>query len=131
MEVVAALIYQGGRLLVCQRRPVGAFPLRWELPGGKVEPGEGYREALERELKEELGIEMLSASAVFRHRHLYPGAMEVELIFFQVRDYRGPVTNRAFHRVLWVEVERLGEFDFLEGDLPLIRKLLQERNESP
>ena len=72
IEVVAALIYQRDHLLVCQRRVGGSFPLKWEFPGGKVERGEGYFKALQRELTEELGIEIKSATEIFRHRYLYP-----------------------------------------------------------
>lgn len=124
IQVVAALIYQGDRLLVCQRRENGAFPLKWEFPGGKVERGEGYLTALQRELKEELGIEVQSATEIFRHSHFYPDPLEVELIFFRVENYRGAVANRAFQQVLWVDIRRLEELDFLEGDLPLIDKLI-------
>lgn len=123
-KVVVALIYDAARLLVCQRAENGPFPLKWELPGGKVEPGEGYKTALQRELREELAIEILSAREIFRHRHRYSDQIEVELIFFRVEGYRGAILNRAFHRLLWVEVPRLKELDFLEGDLPLIDKLI-------
>ncbi len=124
IQVVAGLIYQGDRLLVCQRRENGSFPLKWEFPGGKVERGEGYLAALQRELNEELGIEIQSATEIFHHRHLYPSQMEVELIFFRVEDYRGIVANHAFHRLLWVEAQELRKLDFLAGDHPLIEKLI-------
>lgn len=124
IRVVAGLIYQGDRLLACQRQKTGAHPLKWEFPGGKVEEGEGCLAALKRELREELGIEVESASEALRYRHLYPGQFEVELIFFRVEEYRGAVSNRAFHRLVWIEVERLKELDFLEGDRPLIDKLI-------
>lgn len=125
-KVVAALIYQADRLLVCQRRADGPFPLKWEFPGGKIEGEENDCMALRRELREELGIEVRSATEVFRHRHLYPDQMEVELAFFQVKDYQGAVTNRAFQQLLWVKVQELGKLDFLEGDLPLIEKLARQ-----
>ena len=126
MPVVAALIYRGDRLLICQRRAEGSFPLKWEFPGGKVKRGEEYIGALRRELREELGIEMQSAREVFRHKHLYPNGTEVELIFFRVDDYREAVVNRVFQQILWVEAQRLKELDFLEGDLPLIEKLSRQ-----
>ncbi|TAK07409.1 (deoxy)nucleoside triphosphate pyrophosphohydrolase [bacterium] len=126
MPVVAALIYRGDRLLVCQRKAKGSFPLKWEFPGGKVKRGEEYIGALRRELREELGIEMQSAREVFRHKHLYPNGTEVELIFFRVDDYQEAVVNRVFQQILWVEAQRLKEFDFLEGDLPLIEKLSRQ-----
>lgn len=126
IEVVAALIHQQARLLVCQRREGGSFPLKWEFPGGKVEKGEEYLTALQRELREELDIEVQSATEVFRHKHLYPGQTEVELVFFRVEDFQGVVSNRAFQRILWVEIQGLKELDFLEGDLLLIGKLMRQ-----
>ncbi len=124
LKVVAALIYQRDHLLVCQRRLGGSFPLKWEFPGGKVERGEGYFKALQRELREELGIKIKSATEILRHRHRYPEQMEVELIFFRVGGYRGVVANQAFHRLLWVEAQELKKLDFLEGDLPLIEMIV-------
>lgn len=123
IQVVAALIYDGDRLLVCQRREKGPFALKWEFPGGKVESGEGYFTALRRELREELAIQVQSATEIFRHRHFYLDRLEVELIFFRVEDYLGMATNLAFQQILWIEIHRLKELDFLEGDLPLIEKL--------
>ena len=126
IQVVAALLYRENRLLVCQRKENGSFPLKWEFPGGKVERGEGNLAALCRELREELGIEVLSATEIFRHKHLYPDRTEVDLTFFRVDDYREPVANRVFQQILWIEVQRLKELDFLEGDLPLIEKLARQ-----
>lgn len=124
MEVVAALIFQGERLLVCQRSEQGYFPLKWEFPGGKVERGENYLIALQRELNEELGIGIQSATEVFRHSHVYPDGPAVDIIFFRVSDYRGEVANRVFQRLRWVEIHQLKELDFLDGDSPLIEKLV-------
>jgi mutator protein MutT len=126
IEVVAGLIYRAGRLLVCQRKENGSFPLKWEFPGGKVEHREEYFAALKRELREELGVEILSATEISRHSHSYPGRAEVRLIFFRVEDYRGEIRNLAFSRLLWAEVQNLKELDFLEGDLPLINELTRQ-----
>ena len=126
VQVVAGLIHQQDRLLVCQRKEGGSFPLKWEFPGGKVENGEDYLTALRRELKEELGIELQSAKEIFRHRHSYPDRLVVELVFFRVDDYQGTVSNLAFHRFLWVEIQGLKELDFLDGDLPLIDKIINQ-----
>lgn len=126
MQVVAALIYREARLLVCQRRENGPFPLKWEFPGGKVERGEDYFTALRRELREELGIELQSATEFFRHRQRYAGGDEVDLFFFRVEAYREPIENRVFEQIRWVEVQRLKEIDFLEGDLPLIERLVRQ-----
>jgi 8-oxo-dGTP diphosphatase len=124
MQVVAALIVQANRLLVCQRREGGPFPLKWEFPGGKVEPGEGLMQALSRELREELEIEIPSAKEIYRHSHRYRDTMKVELVFFRVDEYRGKIVNKVFQDVRWARLEELKQFDFLDGDLPLIERLV-------
>ncbi len=123
VAVAAALIYQSDRLLVCQRRKGGPFALKWEFPGGKLERGEEYLSALQREIKEELGIEIQAATEVFRHTHAYPGQMEVALRFFRVEEYRGTVANLVFEKLFWAAPSELQELDFLEADLPLVRKI--------
>jgi 8-oxo-dGTP diphosphatase len=123
IEVVAGLICENGRVLVCQRKVNAAFPLKWEFPGGKVENGERYEDALRRELREELQIEVETATKIYDHQHTYTGVSQVNLTFFHVQKYQGEVKNLIFEQIAWVEFEKLLDFDFLEGDLPLIQKL--------
>ena len=124
MQVVAALIVEQNRLLICQRREAGPFPLKWEFPGGKVDRGEGLVEALSRELREELAIDIPSAKEFFRHNHAYAEGTQVDLIFFRVDEYRGKIVNRVFRDIRWVELPELETFDFLDGDRPLIDRLV-------
>lgn len=126
MQVVAALIVEGSRVLVCQRSAAGSFPLKWEFPGGKVEPGEGLLEALSRELKEELGIDVPAAEEIYRRGHTYREGAAVELIFFRVDRYGGAIENRVFQDLGWAEIPQLPQFDFLDGDLPLIERLVSQ-----
>jgi 8-oxo-dGTP diphosphatase len=123
MQVVAALLVRGDRVLICQRREAGPFPLKWEFPGGTVERGEDLAQALSRELREELGIEVPAAEEIYRHNHCYRDGTRVELIFFRVDDYRGKIVNKVFHDIRWAGLEELKKFDFLDGDLPLIERL--------
>jgi 8-oxo-dGTP diphosphatase len=123
VEVVAGLIFEQGRLLVCQRNAQSAFPLKWEFPGGKVEKDEAHENALRRELKEELSIAVHQVREVFRHQHLYPKVARVNLRFFRIMGYSGQVKNLVFQQVKWVSREDLLELDFLEADLPLIERL--------
>lgn len=125
ISVVAALIVQNGRILICQRRG-GPFASKWEFPGGKVEPGEALDAALFRELKEELDIEATSAKTIFRHEHRYGEGREIHLTFFRVDEYTGVIRNRIFEDIRWAEPKTLPQFDFLDGDLPLIAKIATE-----
>src|SRR5438445_13825539 len=93
ITVVAGLIQQGGQLLVCQRRRDGAFALKWEFPGGKVEPGETYEKGLRRELHEELGIDAHIGREAYRTAHDYPGKYTVEPLFCHVVDFSGALHN--------------------------------------
>ena len=123
VEVVAGLICESGRVLVCQRNVNAAFPLKWEFPGGKVEAGESHEVALRRELREELQIEVETATKIYDHKHIYAGVSEVHLTFFRIDGYQGKVKNLIFKQIAWVEFNKLIDMDFLEGDLPLIEKL--------
>jgi 8-oxo-dGTP diphosphatase len=129
VEVVAGLIFDQKRLLVCQRSPQSSFALKWEFPGGKVERGEGYEDALRRELREELGIEAHGLKEIFCHDHLYPEIAKVKLRFYRVLDYSGEVTNLVFQQIKWVPITELVRMDFLEADFPLVRKLALSHKE--
>jgi 8-oxo-dGTP diphosphatase len=122
-HVVAGLILQGGKLLICQRTRHQALALKWEFPGGKIEEGEQARAALRRELEEELGIDATVGNEVARLVHEYRSGGAVELRFFLIPEYRGEVENLIFEDIQWVEPGRLPEYDFLEADLPLVRDL--------
>jgi 8-oxo-dGTP diphosphatase len=122
-RVVAALIEQEGKLLVCQRTRHQTMPLKWEFPGGKIEEREQPRDALHRELEEELGILATIGDEVARIRHEYPNGGMVELRFFVVREYQGEIENRIFKDIQWAQPKDLPKYDFLEADLTLVRDL--------
>jgi len=121
--VVAALLFQEGRLLICQRSAKGQFPNKWEFPGGKIEAGEDPKEALRRELREELEISAEIGEEVWRTEHQYPGHPPIRLLFFSVQKYSGVVENRVFQEIRWVAPRDLSQYDFLAADLPLVEKL--------
>jgi 8-oxo-dGTP diphosphatase len=126
-RVVAALIVTDGKLLVCQRTRHQTMPLKWEFPGGKIEEGEQPRNALHRELEEELGIDATIGDEVARIRHEYKSGNSVELRFFVVREYRGEIENRIFKDLQWATPAELPSFDFLEADLKLVSDLSSGR----
>ena len=125
--VVAALILREGtggiEVLVCQRKPDQPMSLKWEFPGGKIEPGEGAEDALARELDEELGIAAVIGRRVARVRHKYRNGGAIDLQFFVVREFSGALENRIFNDIQWANLRSLPEYDFLAADLGLIRDL--------
>lgn len=123
-RVVAGLIWREGRILICQRTRHQPMPLKWEFPGGKIEEGEQPRDALRRELDEELGIAATVGDEVVRLVHRYPGGNSVELRFFDVREYKGELENRIFREIVWADPSQLPKYDFLEADLTLVSDLV-------
>ncbi len=121
--VVAALILRGDEVLVCQRRPDQPMSLKWEFPGGKIEPGESPEQALRRELDEELGIHAEIGALIAHVRHNYRNGGAVDLQFFAVHSFQGELTNRIFHDLRWTRLQTLPEFDFLAADRELVRDL--------
>lgn len=126
-RVVAALIWKDGKLLICQRTKHQVMPLKWEFPGGKIEEGEQPRDALRRELDEELGIAAVIGDEVKRIRHVYPNGSSVELRFYGVHEFSGEMENRIFREIQWAEPSELPKFDFLEADLTLVKDLAEGR----
>lgn len=128
--VVAALILRAGtgsepttEVLICQRRPDQPMSLKWEFPGGKIEPGESSEDALARELNEELGITAVIGRRVARIRHKYRNGGAIDLQFFVVDEFSGDLDNRIFNDMRWAPLSALVEYDFLAADLGLIRDL--------
>ena len=123
LVVVAAVIEQQGRILVCQRKRGSRHALKWEFPGGKVEPGEEPRAALVRELREELAIDARIGKEMVRYEHSYPGRDPILLIFFHVTDFAGVPANVVFEAFEWTAYAELSGYDFLDGDVDFVRRL--------
>jgi 8-oxo-dGTP diphosphatase len=111
--------------LIAQRRADHKHGLKWEFPGGKVEATETPREALERELEEELGVRAVIGEEITRYEYQYPGRPPIHLIFFWVREFSGEPVNRVFEKIRWEEPGRFREYDFLDGDVDFVRRLAE------
>lgn len=122
-QVVVALIVRGDEVLICRRRADQPMALKWEFPGGKIEPNEQPVDALKRELQEELGIEAEIGAEVAHFRHQYKRGGMVELAFFRVENFSGELQNMIFAEVRWVKRTELPAYDFLEADKDLIRNI--------
>src|SRR5258707_2830907 len=98
-RVVAAVIEKDSKVLVCQRTRHQTMPLKWEFPGGKIEEGEQPRDALRRELEEEIGITATIGGEVARIRHEYPNGGMGGLRFYVVCGHQSGTENRAFRAI--------------------------------
>src|ERR1700683_2402666 len=114
--VVAAVIERNGRILIAQRKRTAQHPLKWEFPGGKVEPDGTPEAAVMRELEEELGIRATVGAEIGRYEFQYEGRWPIMLMFYRVVDFSAEPKNRDFEQIVWPPRDRLREYDFLEGD---------------
>lgn len=124
--VVAAVIEREGRVLVALRRPKGERASLWEFPGGKVEPGEGERAALARELREELDVKAHIGEEYDRVEHIYPD-LQVELALYRctLADGAEPRPLQC-EKVAWVARRDLPGLSFCEADVPILIRLAEE-----
>ena len=120
--VAAALFDRDGQVLIAQRPPGKPLAGRWEFPGGKLDAGESEHQALARELREELGIEVLAARPFMRLTHAY-AERDVELSLWIVERFTGEPRSLDAQALKWVAPVRLAAEDILEADQPFIEAL--------
>ncbi len=131
-RVAVGIIIRKGQVLACQRKQTAHYPLKWEFPGGKIEPGETARDALDRELHEELGIEVTAAREFSRQEWVYPGGTldstkdgAFHVVYFLVDSFHGEPISRAFEQIQWVTPTALLEMDILEGNRTSTEQLIK------
>lgn len=120
IRVAVGIIRDNGNVLVCQRKKIGRYGLRWEFPGGKIEEGETSAECLVRELKEELGIDAEVGELYFQQHYTYPDSGSFEVLYYMIRSYRGSIGNRAFEQIRWLPEDELKSIDMLEGNREIV-----------
>jgi mutator protein MutT len=125
LQVVAgALVDADGRVLIAARPPGKSFAGRWEFPGGKLNGDETSRDALERELAEELGIVVGEAVPLLAVTYRYPGAAApVRIDCWRVDTWRGQVESRDGQTLRWCSRDELADADMLEADRPIVTAL--------
>lgn len=113
-------------VLLCQRRKEARYALKWEFPGGKVEPNERTEACLARELHEELGITAEVGTLYHRQHYVYPDSGTFDVFYYLVPSFTGAIVNRVFETTRWVPVADLVRFDILEGNREVVDKLMRE-----
>jgi 8-oxo-dGTP diphosphatase len=122
--VAGVLVRDDANVLIAQRLPGTHMAGRWEFPGGKLEPGEIPSAGLARELREELGVEVLAAEPLLRLSHRYTDR-HVHLDVWLVTQYQGVPRSLEGQALQWVLPELLHGVDLLEADAPIIEALLR------
>lgn len=131
-EVAVGIIMRNGHVLACQRKRSARYALKWEFPGGKLEPGESPEHALIRELREELGIEPRELQAFFRQEWVYTEETDnaskdeaFRVFYFLVKEFSGEPANHAFEQIRWATPRELQGLDILEGNREAIERLVK------
>lgn len=130
LRVVAAAILRQDTVLVARRGPGMALPLRWELPGGKVEPGETDEAALAREIREELLVEVAVGARIGENLHRQ-GARAIRLVAYRCRILGGVPRATEHAEVRWVTAPDLAGLDWAPADVPLLDALVRVLRYSP
>ena len=135
-QVAVGIIVQDGHVLACQRKRSARYPLKWEFPGGKLEPRETAAEAMIRELHEELLITPVSYEEFYTQDWVYTEGVEdpgadgaFRVVYYLIHSFKGKPVNKAFEQFQWVTPPTLLTMDSLEGNRPAIRLLLDRAGE--
>jgi mutator protein MutT len=126
INVTAALIFQDGNILITKRPPGYHLAGMWEFPGGKQEPDESLEDCLEREIKEELDIEIRADRLFSTVRHEYEKKI-VSLYFFECRHLSGDPKPVEFQEIKWVKPEDLNLYEFPPPDQEIIELLASRK----
>ena len=121
-EVVAALIWDQGRFMVCQRPEHKARGLLWEFVGGKSEPGETMQEALVRECKEELAVTVSVGDLFMDVTHEYPD-LTVHLSLFNATIREGIPQKLEHVDIRWITVDEIDQYEFCPADEEILSEL--------
>lgn len=125
IAVVGAVVIDDGRVLCAQRGPAGSLAGMWEFPGGKIEPGETPREALEREIVEELRCRVAVGDEVATTVHEYEfGVVTLTSFYCELVGGAPQLTEHA--EVRWIEPEALDSVEWAPADLPAVHAIMAD-----
>jgi 8-oxo-dGTP diphosphatase len=122
-KVAVGILRRNGKILSCQRKKGGRYELKWEFPGGKLEPGESNEECLARELREELSINIHPIIHMELQSAEYEDGGTFEVAYCDVAGFDGEPTNNVFEQIRWVTLQELRTLDILEGNRDFIARM--------
>ncbi len=122
VEVVGAIIWREGRMLICQRPVEKAQGGLWEFPGGKVEVGESPQDALVRECREELNVELDVGEEFMQVTHAYP-TVTIHLTLFHAHIRSGSLTCLEHQAYAWITPQEATNYTFCPADVPVVERL--------
>lgn len=125
-RVAVGVIQKDGKILICQRKKGSRYGLKWEFPGGKLEPGETILACLKRELSEELSVDIHGLERVETQSAFYEDGGLFEVAYCFVSNFTGEIRNNAFEEIRWVTVPELRTLDILEGNRAFLASLMYE-----
>ena len=127
-EVAAALIWAGDKFMICQRPPHKARGLLWEFVGGKLEKGESGEQALTRECREELDVEVEPKDIFMQVVHKYPD-IEIRLTLFNAVIKSGVPKLIEHVDIKWITPEEIDNYDFCPADEEILKQIKERYNE--
>ena len=127
-HVVAALIWDGDKFMICQRPAHKARGLLWEFVGGKVEPGEAPEAALQRECWEELGITIRVGELFMEVLHTYPD-IEIVLTLYHAVIATGVPQKLEHNDIRWITPAQIPDFDFCPADVEILERITEKYGE--
>ena len=123
IEVVAALIWDNDKFMICQRPVNKARSLLWEFVGGKVEPGETKEQALIRECQEELAVTLSVGDVFMDVRHKYTD-ITVHLTLFNATIAEGVPQKLEHNDIKWITFEEIPDYEFCPADKEFLEKII-------
>ena len=123
-EVVAALIWDKDKFMICQRPAYKARGLLWEFVGGKVEPGETKQQALIRECREELAVTVSVGGVFLEVTHSYPD-LTIHLTLFHASIAEGMPQKLEHNDIRWITVDEIPQYEFCPADQVILAKLME------
>ena len=125
VDVVAALIRDGERFLICKRPAHKARALMWEFPGGKVEAGERPRDALIRECREELDVTLDVGELYMQVTHEYPD-IQIRLSLYEAVIASGELRGKEHEALCWILPREIPDYEFCPADVDIIHRIRRE-----